>query len=1084
MENNEHLLKIYKASAGSGKTFRLTMEFLKYVIEDPTCYERVLAVTFTNKATAEMKMRIVSTLYGIANDLEESQGDIATILREMGEKDAKFRSHTYIVAQAKIALSLMLHNFSNFHIETIDSFFQSVLRNLEKELGLGTHLNLELEVKPLLSEAVETLLDRITEEDTLRCWVSRFISDQIDSEKGWNISDKIAKFSENLFSEQFRLRSKKMFDLVKSDESSITVYLDKICEEKKKRNDGILLLIKQFQEFNIEHGYTIENYYRKTYGLYGYIDKLAHGKTPNSKGEIIASIANREESPFKKGVGSRQEEEYVLSILDGIEKNREFIREIEYIEKNFFCVGLISFVEKYIREINDEMNQFILADTQILLNDMIEDSDAPFIYEKIGTYLDHIMIDEFQDTSETQWSNFKPLILECASRRMDSLIVGDQKQSIYRFRNGNWQLLGNLSDEMAQISPRVEPLDTNWRSESRIVEFNNYIFEKMPVMYEDGKNNHPLLASMIQAYKDASQKCKKAEKAERGYVKAQFFEKKNVEEYKESVLRALSDEIRFFQQKGVKPEQMAILVDKKDYIADIAEYFASYKMEEGNQGYCFDLISENAYKLDASETVQCIVSAMQYIALHIYNTDGNGKKQDSDLAMVQLLRLYESVGRNLDESTSFFPNPRKLTDDQIEFLESINRLSMLPLYEMVEEIYRVMRLERIPEQESYYCFFLDKINEFLTKKSSDLSIFLHYWDDYLHEQPISSGEASGIKVMTIHKSKGLEFQTVLIPFCDWGLKYSPQKTNYLWETTESLPSPLNTFPLVAIKKVDDLSSSYFSDSFYKEEVEEYMDKLNLLYVALTRAEKNMSIFGMLKSETKGKEEKEDTSVSHRLVTILKYSEFGNWDDDNNIFLSGEVDVEEETTKFDTKNPFKRSPNKLSFNCLTYTQKGKFRQSNKSNDFIEDNDFETTQNEYIDKGKLLHYLFSKISTADDIEKVVNQMEFEGLFESVEQKRKILSSVRKAMETEEAQRWFRPGLKLYNECSILYRDENGDVQVRRPDRVICEGNHMTVVDFKFGKKSPKYQKQIDEYVDLLERMGYQADGHIWYLNDLFS
>lgn len=1082
MENKEHLLKIYKASAGSGKTYRLAMEFLKYVIEDPTCYERILAVTFTNKATAEMKTRIISALYGIANNLEESQKNIDNISQEMGEYGVKFQSRSFLVAQAKIALSMILHNFSNFHIETIDSFFQTVLRNLEKELGLGTHLNLELDEKPILIEAVDALLDEITINETLCNWVSSFISDQLDSEGNWKISDKIVKFSENLFSENFRLRSDKMFQQIEDDESSITIYLNKIKKEKEERKKKIQFLVNQFQKFNDEHGYKQEDYFQSSKGLILFFSKLMN-EDYSPMGKYAQRVYSREQSPFKKNVAGNAEEEFVLNIFDEIEENRMVIKTIEYIEQNIFCVGLLFFVDLYIRRINEEKNQFILSDTQMLLNKMIEVSDAPFIYEKIGTYLDHIMIDEFQDTSETQWNNFKPLILECASRSMSSLIVGDQKQSIYRFRNGNWQLLENLSDEMAHISPDVITLNENWRSESKIVEFNNFIFSKMPGLYKDGQNEHPLLDKMIHAYVDVKQESVKAREADRGYVKAQFFEDGNNQEYKELVLRALSDEIKLYQQKGVKPEQIAILVNKNNYIADMAEYFVSYQMEEGNQDYCFDLISEEAYMLDSSQTVQCIIFAMKYIALSMLNIDENVENRKCHLAIVQLLHSYEKIGMGKDECEIVPPDPCKLTPQEYDFLHAIKQLSMLPLYEMVEEIYRVMNLERIPDQECYYCFFLDKINEFLTKKSSDLKAFLRYWEEYLHSLTIPSGEASGIRVMSIHKSKGLQFHTVLIPFCDWDLKEEGNHSVYLWEKTNSLVEPLNEFPLVAIKKRKEIFNSVFSESFYKEEVEEYMDKLNLLYVALTRAKNNMSIFGSIKKEEKEKAEKVDSCVSHRLITILKSSNTGNWDDENHLYVLGEVLVESQNNIV-SLNPFERNPDKLPFNCITYQQKGKFRQSNKSDDFIKENENVSQSNEYIDRGKLLHYLFSKINVVDDVERVVNQMYFDGLFESVDQKNDILTSVHKVMQTDEAKRFFRPGLKLYNECSILFRNEKGNLKSCRPDRVILEGNHMTVIDYKFGKELKSYDDQVEGYLQLLTKMGYDVEKYIWYLGQYFS
>ncbi len=1098
-ERNEHLLNIYKASAGSGKTYRLTMEFLKYIIEDPTCFERILAVTFTNKATAEMKSRIITTLYGIAKNLDDSQGDITVISDELGKFDAKFKSRSYIVSQAKVALSLMLHNYSNFHVETIDSFFQTVLRNLEKELGLGTHLNIEIDEKPVLSETVASMLENITTDKTLFNWVRLFLSDKLESEKNWNISDEIEKFGDALFKERFRRKSKPLFEFLTDNGGHINEKrLHAYREKLEKYRDECLCKIqdsaRRFFDFNDQNGFESDDYpYGLNGGIPGYFNKIVEGeywfgdKGPGKR--IIAFV--EEKKFFSKKSELLPHIDYVRDLVVETEdlRNRYMveINTANLIIKNIFNVGLLHYMDALMQKINEEKNQFILSDTQTLLNGMIEGSDAPFIYEKIGTYLDHIMIDEFQDTSETQWLNFKPLINECASRQKSSLIVGDPKQSIYRFRNGKWQLLCDLSDEMAHISPKVVPLNTNWRSEKRIVDFNNLVFCHFPELYRDSGINHPMLDSMIEAYQDVSQICKKGEKRDKGYVKVRFLESENSEKYSLDTLCALAEEVKMMQQRGIKPEQMAILIRKTKHVPLIAEYFAQFKEQGDNAKYCFELISEEAYMLETSEAIQCIISAMRYILLLGGDIKESGSKKKNNLALIQLLHAYEKIGRK--EERDVPPDLNHMTVEQCELIDSIEKLALLPLYEMVEEIYRIMRLDRIENQESYFCFFLDRVNEFLTRRSSDLRMFLKYWDDSLHNKSIPSGEASGIRIMTIHKSKGLEFHTVLIPFCDWELgPKSGERAPLLWENTDELGEKYNELPLAAVKMVKQMSQSHFVESYNEEYVESFMDNLNILYVALTRAEKNMVIFGKKKAASKKGDEKPDVFISHRLYNVLRTNAGEMWNEAEDAFIDGDLYVDEDVTvqPNHSSNPFKRNPGKYGFRFVSYQQKGKFRQSNKSNDFIEDNEemIQDKRNEYIDRGKLLHYLFSNIASSDDVDDVVERMDFEGLFEDVGQKRKILDSMHKVMATEEAKKWFRPGLRLYNECSILFRDEAGVLQTRRPDRVIREENHMTVIDFKFGKKSPKYEKQIEEYVRLLEKMGYQAEGHIWYLNDIFA
>lgn len=1111
------ILHVYKASAGSGKTYRLSLEFLKYVIQDPTSFERILAVTFTNKATSEMKTRIITTLYGVAKDFQGSQNDIEALIRELTPLDTIYSSHSYIVSQARKALSLMLHNYSHFHIETIDSFFQTVLRTLEKELGLGTHLNIELDGNSILSESAEALMDDIPNDKRLEFWIRQYLKDKLDSDSSWNIAGEIANFGKIIFTEDFKKHANVLFEFLERD-NALSQYKQSLEDYKKRCIADLKGSAQHFFDLNAKNGFTVEQYYHKKSGVWGYFTSIMNDDFSKAMNSYVTGFYEGDDNKLSKDKSVRSCRDDIFSILDETEKKRQKylfeINTVDIVNKNLFNVGLLHYLDKKLKTINAEKNQFILSDTQALLNAMIQDSDTPFIYEKIGTYLDHIMIDEFQDTSETQWRNFKPLISECLSRSMGSLVVGDPKQSIYRFRNGKWELLGNLKNEFSAGETKEVSLDTNWRSELNIVRFNNKVFSFLPQKYSQFgvvDTDYPLLKSMVEAYEDAPQKCNKASKRE-GFVRVNLFDEKDSNIYKERTLEELANAVKEVQLQGVQAEQIAILIRSNGMVTDIANYFSEYKEREENQGLnlTFDIISEEAYMLESSEVVQAIISTLRYIS--VLNLDQNGKHRGevNRMAKVQLLHAFQKVTRR-DEQNILPPNPDHLDVDQQKLVDSIEELRLLPLYEMVEEIYRIMSLELITGQENYYCFFLDRLNDFLTKKSSNLRLFLRYWDEKLHNMTIPSGESNGIKVMTIHKSKGLEFHTVFIPFCDWEIGIDSNKPKHLWESMADLPKEFNSLPFTAVKCVNTMLNSHFRQAYMKELVETYMDNLNVFYVALTRAEKNMFIFGKKIGENGNLD-----SVSHLLQVMFQtdYHTFSAEDARSSLWeemskserLAEESEcisyefgcLENENEKSDEEkkqqkeekqekqqevNPFSQIPEKEEFQVKVYTQKGRFRQSNKSNDFIGEMSGEgaNKESEFIKRGNKLHYIFSQIGSGKDVERIINQLEFDGVIQSAE-KPALMSGIQRVLASEKGKKWFAPGLQLYNECSIIFRNE-GKIVTKRPDRVIKEGNHMTVIDFKFGKPSDGYVDQINLYVQLLKQMGFEAEGHLWYLDEYF-
>lgn len=1099
---NKQPLKIYKASAGSGKTYRLALEYIKLVISNPWCYDKILAVTFTNKATKEMKNRILKELYGISNNLPDSKSMIKSISEELSDNEAfnvavdefiktgevvssQDPTQSFIIEQAKSALYNILHDYSRFRIETIDSFFQSILRNLAKELGLGAYLNIELDEKLVLSDAISVLFDEIKEKEKehLLRWITNYMKEQIESGKPWKIQFLLEDFGENIFKEEY-LRYSAEIDKKLEDHHFLNEYKKRLASIKKEKIDELEKIATEIKGSLENNGLGETSLSYGSAGVWGYIVKLSSLKdtkvlTDETPKRVLDCI-NEAEKWIKKDFRNESVLSLIRSLIPKLveldelrKKNREEIIACELIGKNINNLGLLHDISRLIHQINSDRNTFLLAYTPTLLSEMIKESDAPFVYEKIGSHIEHIMIDEFQDTSVTQWDNFKPLIKESLSHGT-TLIVGDPKQSIYRFRNGDWRILGEIKDscDLGSLT-QVKTLDTNWRSEKVVVDFNNNVFlESLNVLENvEGNSGHLLMQQLKSAYSDCEQKCMRGTH-ERGMVKVKFVEKIKGEE--SLMLQQLVDEIYELELAGVKPNEIAILVRTNKEIPKIASYFASIDKELYPNGN-FDLVSDEAYLLKSSSAVEIILNVLRVIVA-----------PESLIDKLHLFHSYKTFVEGCDVEKVL----KMRWEDDADFNEMLSRIGTiahLPLYELLEEVYRLflMRFDevdwqaKIDGQDAYLCFFMDKVSEYLGRNSPDISSFLRYWDEFLSRKSLpSNGSVSGIRILSIHKSKGLEFHSVLIPYCNWSLESEVKSYTKWYKTGDS--EPYNQIPILPIEHQKKVSLSIFKEEYNEERIQNLADNLNILYVALTRAEKNLVLLPYYDPEKVSGASL--TNVSNLLINILTGSDVfsSDFSVENMIYQRGTVTLSESDKKEKSSNPFDPVGDEVFVEYYSHRQKARFKQSIKSNQFIENLDEENdVSNDYLGRGRLLHYLFSNIKTIDDVPSAVERLFIEGVISTDEERVKLSSFVTEKLQTDIAKEWFRPGLTLYNECSILFRDENGELQSRRPDRVIKEGRKMTVIDFKFGKPSPKYQKQIDEYVDLLTKMGYEAQGHIWYV-----
>ena len=817
--------------------------------------------------------------------------------------------------------------------------------------------------------------------------------------------------------------------------------------------------------------------------------------------ESKKSVANCLESPEKWAsqkhprqkeiidLGEKRLNPLLLETEDIRKESIVHIHSCNSIYKQLSLLGFVSEIADEVKNVNQQRGQFLLSDTPSLLKSMIEDDDTPFIYEKIGTHLEHIMIDEFQDTSGTQWHNFKPLLKECMDQNNMNLIVGDPKQSIYRFRNGDWRIISHLDNAFTGITPHIINAEDNWRSKEVIIHFNNSIFaptdtENSPILspFLSLFGGHALLQSLNTIYQGSKQNCPKEENKGKGSVSVEFINaSKDKEESEEWMLQRTVEWVTQLQEQGVKASDITILCKKTKHITKIAEYFAEYrdmhKEEIQQKGFCYDIISDEAYLFESSTALKMIINAMRVAV-----------QPDDDIHMIELYSQLKT------RDFSFANLNYKEEDDYVSLKTKIQTLKNIPLYEMVEELCRILHLDEMPDQTSFLTTFFDYLNDFISRKSPDLSRFIDYWENYLKNQKIPLADnAKGIHIMTIHKSKGLEFHTVIIPYCDWDLYGADSQKDLLWCKTDHLTPPYNQLPILPVNYQKELKESVFSDAYEEETIQQLVDNINLLYVAFTRAVNNLIVLCKKKEEKKNKKEEEETiptTCSALLEDLLRPNlTLETQEPDLSVVnchykIGTLLPSAEKTTLVKSANPFKEKPRPIEAIFHTNRRTARFRNSNKASEFIEGIiDAETKQSEAIKKGLLLHYLFSNINTEKDIVHSVQQLLVEGLISSEKEKQELIEYATEKIQQHHD--WFRDGLKLYKECSILSRDlQTGRVKISRPDRVIQEGNKMIIIDFKTGKETEsnhkRYQKQVDEYAHLLQQMGYETETHIWYLN----
>ncbi|MDR1454890.1 MAG: UvrD-helicase domain-containing protein [Tannerella sp.] len=1064
------MLTVYRASAGTGKTHKLTGEYLRLLFRGTDVHARILSVTFTNKATEEMKNRIIRELHLLASG---QPSDFLPLLAGLyGQAESQIRT------QAQKIMIRILHDYTAFHISTIDHFFQQTMRAFIREIGLQGNYRVEMDRDLVLSEAIDNLLAELDKKEhrPLLEWLLRFSEDKVERGETWDIRTEIRKLGGELFKEKYKTHGDGINRDI-ADKQALGQYRDTLhalirATEAEARQIG-----EQGMAALARHALLPSDFKGGSRSALFLFEQLAGGsmKEPsatfrNMAGQVDACYTKTTTPDKRQAIETAWHAEVgdclrrTVSFFDRL-TNYYTAREIV---RYYYTLGILSDISRQLRLWCEEKNCMLIADTTELLNRIIDGSDVPFIYEKTGTRIDHYMIDEFQDTSRMQWHNFLPLLRESLASRHDNLIVGDVKQSIYRFRNSDWTLLDEKVRQDFTAEQTVgETLAENWRSHRLIVEFNNTFFTVAPALlqqrYNEGLDESALSPEQrerfagknISAYDRSFLKVSPPFRSQDGHVRIELLSGNGEAGWKEEAMLRLPPVIERLQNSGYALRDMAILVRTRAEGMLAAETLLAYRSAHPEDPCQYEFISEDALELGRSRSVRFMADM-----LHCLNRpDDPAIRRLARIAFV-LLRRETPTAR---ETVSFASEIG--TDFPAETLEGLQKLSHRAPYEMAEGIYRLFEAV-FPESEQVFIqAFLDLVAGYAAKEPAGMDRFLQWWKETGQQTKIALPDTqNAIRILTIHKSKGLGFKAVIIPFGDW--EADQKSGSILWCHPQE--APFNRLYLAPVGYSGALNRTLFAEDYYHEKLHAYIDSLNALYVAFTRAKEELIVFVPDAEARPAKaisrlirDSLRETGITTTAGgdTLLPFAggfraddlfEWGDW-------WHTRPDCGETAEEM----PVRHLPSVLPDGRmhLRLHRRGGF--------------FDDRKRRY---GVLMHELLSDIRTVADIRPAVAAKEAGGEIdrkEAVEWRERL----EKRLNRPEVKLWFDGSMRVLNETEILF--DNG--KSSRPDRIMIADECIHVVDYKFGEqKEDRHRRQVNGYCELVRRMGYgQVNGYLWYV-----
>lgn len=1033
------MLEICKASAGSGKTYKLTGDYIVKLFRngERDGYKHILAVTFTNKATDEMKQRILEKLYSLATTSERDT--IFDNIMAVGELQwmGPDRREKYIRESAGKMLIEILNDYSQFNVSTIDKFFQQTMRSFARELGHFASYNVELDTDSVLSETLDLMMDSLSENQELLDWIIKMSVESIEGGEGWNPMPRLKNLGAQLFHETLKLKQRALGAGI-ADKDAIEKYRMKMGKvvhlfEQKSRRIG-----EEGCSIINDMGLSADSFAGGSRSPFKHFEKWADGeiKEPTAtfaklRGDVGKWYAKSAKDSLKNTIIGAYNAGLDNLVCDAVELyTTDFVgyNTAKVISHNLFTLGVLGDIYEVFQNYCREKNIVLLSETNDVLNRIIDGSDTPFVYEKMGVWLDHYLIDEFQDTSQMQWANILPLVRDSADKGLDNLIVGDVKQSIYRWRNSDWSLLNErIYKDFEGYDLKDGQLSTNRRSLEEVVNFNNSFFKQCAVILQSeynvhvGEKDNKLITGIYDG--DPASKdyfCQEVieSKMEEGHVKVSFVGEDGDRDWREVNLDRLVEDIRQLRENGWSYKDMAVLVRTNKEGSMVAESLlaAGYK-----------IVSDDSLIISTSASVQKIVTALKYISA----------PEDPLVRFV-----FNGVEISTQEKT---------------------------LYNICEDIARQMPAEDMVEG-AFIQAFMDSVLDYASVNGSDVEGFLKWWDDAGRKRSISAPEGDdAIRIITIHKAKGLGFEVVLVPFFDEPLYDAKieDRGKILWCTPKV--APFDEIKLLPVASSSRLLNTMFADDYKEEVLYSYIDKINVAYVAFTRAKSELLLYPKLPDF------KKDGSYDVKSMADVLY-----------FYCGEETEYEEgvwmtSPSYGNTADPTPSIPDSAGgsgplppygtsiYHSIPVGER--LQLTLRGGDFFSP---ESSRG----RGVVMHDILAKIATEDDLDRAVDEAVSEGLLSS-DEKIGIKSELHGRLDSVASRHWFDGTYDFRNETDILL--PNGDF--RRPDRVMVCGDKAIVVDYKFGQlKRTSYIRQVQQYMSYLTQMGYTSvEGYVWYLED---
>ncbi len=1015
---------IYQSSAGSGKTFTLVKNYLKILLGvsgrfDTSIYKNVLCITFTNKATNEMKSRILKELASIAS------GENTLMLSVLEEE---LKPNYDLAKQAKLIHNLILQDLGNLQITTIDSFFQQIIRSFAKELALPFNYNIEMDTNMILQQITANLYLQIENNPQLNSWMKQFTFHQINENKNWDIERNLIAFGKQLFYDDFQVlkdtlpsiqhlkaTSKRLYQVKSKFEESLKKLVSEIIEQLPKKIDKTNFAYKG--EF-INYLERIANGLVTPPGIR--LSKYLSGSIPLYNKKCDEHIKIEIDNFYENVKGNFNE---VTNLFE-----KPFIRynSCKVVLSNIYSLGLLTYLNKELAKYRAENDTLLISDTNQLMHLLIKNDDNPFIYERAGTFFKYVLIDEFQDTSNLQWENILPLLLQLLSQaqshELKVILVGDVKQSIYRWRGGNMNLLlQNAINDLSISDIAIKQLNTNYRSRKEIVTFNNLFFSNLTEIVN--------VDHLQQLYNKVEQKSIVKDKNE-GYIEFQFFEDEKEHDWKSKATTKLINDIKELTSTyNYKKQDIAILTRKNAEAENLAKTLERHQI---------DVVSAEGLLLKNQVNIQFLLSCFRFLV------DTNDEISKSELAF-HLYKLGKLNVRSIHHIFDKEKSPILLNENFPDFFEQIGYLQVINVLDATQKLKSIFDIDI----DDYLLEFESQVLNFVNNKSGTISDFLEWWDLTGHKNSIlGSNHEDAVQIITIHKSKGLEFPIVIIPYADWSVK--PKPMGILWAATDQPPFDVH-FPY-PLKISSQLENTFFKDAYDKEIYNCLIDNINLLYVAFTRASEQLLISAPFKKS----KSKSYSLTSQLTIDALKKM---SPDTEKDLFFASGYKSKKENTN--------NSNNPLNNKSITagFAKSKSFSLSSKGHSKSD----ETTL-----VGLAVHEILFKINHKKNYKKITLQyLSAKGY--SLKLKNKIQLSIDKIFEIDQLENWFSGRWEAYNEREIHYKGA-----IIRPDKVIVnKDKQCIVIDYKTGSVSKKHKDQVAIYIDALSSIGYRAvEGYLLY------